>query len=220
MGGAWAQDAPKDGFYIRAGAGLSFVGNLEQEFTHNPFVVSIVTPPSGQTIESDAGFVASAALGFDYADGIRTELEYRYTSNGVETITPIGGFDPAIGPDPFPPRGSDDDANGHFVLSNFYYDFRSASRFTPFIGLGVGGAFVSVEGGERDAALAYQGRAGVSYAFNNGFSADVEYIYLRTNRLRYGPNPEDFSATGPFDTAVDGDRYQSSSVMISLRKQF
>ena len=220
IGGAQAQDAPRDGFYLRAGAGLSFVGNLEQEFTHNPFLVSIVTPPSGQTVESEAGFIASAALGFDYTDGIRTELEYRYAANGVETVTPVGGFDPAIGPAPFPPRTSDGDVDGHFILSNFYYDFRSSSRFTPFIGLGVGGAFVAVEGGERDAALAYQGRAGVSYAFNNGFSADVEYVYLRTNTLRYGPDPEDFSAAGPFDAAVDGDNYQSSSVMLSIRKQF
>ena len=219
-GGAMAQDAPKDGFYIRAGVGLSFLSDLDQEFTHSPFLVSVVTPPSGQIVDSKAGFIAAAALGFDYADGIRTELEYRYASNGVETITPIGGFDPAIGPNPFPPRGSDRGVNGHFILSNFYYDFRSSSRFTPFIGLGVGGAFVDIEGGERDAALAYQGRAGISYAFDDGFSADVEYVYLRTNTLRYGPDPEDFSATGPFEVAIDGDNYQSSSVMVSLRKQF
>ncbi len=218
--GAVAQDAPEDGFYIRAGAGLSFLSNLDQEFTHNPFVVSVVTPPSGQIVDSNAGFIASAALGFDYTEGIRTELEYRYASNGVETVTPIGGFDPAIGPSPFPPRGSDGSVNGHFVLSNFYYDFRSSSRLTPFIGLGVGGAFVGVEGGERDAALAYQGRAGISYAFNGGLTADVEYVYLRTNTLRYGPSPEDFSAAGPFEAAVDGDNYQSSSIMISIRKQF
>ncbi|MEM8770125.1 MAG: outer membrane beta-barrel protein [Pseudomonadota bacterium] len=215
---AIAQDAPEDGFYVRAGAGVSFLSDLDQEFTYNPNILSIVTPPTGAVIDTEAGFVASGAVGFNYADGIRTELEYRYATNGIDVITPIGGFNPDAGP--FPPSASDEDINAHFVFSNFYYDFNNSSFLTPFIGAGVGGAFVNAPDIGSDAALAYQGRAGVSAGLNDGFSVDLEYIYLRTNTLRFGPDPEDFTPDGPFGPAIDGDNYQSSSVMVSLRKQF
>ena len=218
-GGAMAQDAPKDGFYVRAGAGVNFVNDLDQEFSYNPSVVFIVTPPSGQTVETETGYLASAALGFDYADGIRTELEYRYASTAIGTVTPIGGFDP-VDPDPFPPFQSNEDLTAHFVFGNFYFDLRNDGPITPFIGAGVGGAFVDDGSGARDAALAYQGRAGFSLELSDSFLIDAEYVYTRTNTLRYGVDPEDFTPTGPVGPAVDGGNYQSSSVMVSLRKQF
>ena len=72
-------------------------------------------------------------------------------------------------------------------------------------GGGVGGAFVSKENAERDAALAYQGRAGVSLEMGTGFTADFEYIYLRTNELEFGPSADEFTAEGPFGRAATGD---------------
>jgi len=215
IGGAHAQDgAARDGIYVRAGAGATFLDDWNQEFTHNPDLVAIAPPPTGQSIENGEGFLASFALGFDYADGIRTELEYRYASTNIDSVTlddPAGAVAAAA---------ANDDINAHFLLSNFYFDFTNESRFTPFVGAGVGGAFVENETGDRDAALAYQGRAGVSYDFGGGFLADVEYVFLRTSKLAYGPDGEDFAPTGPFEPAVTGDRYQSSSVLVSLRKRF
>lgn len=209
--GAFAQDEARDGFYLRAGAGVSFVDNLDQDFTYDPAATLPAPATAGQTIASETGFVATAAVGFDYADGIRTELEYRYASSGVESVTPAvrTGL----------PAPVNDELNAHFILSNFYYDFRNSSPLTPFIGLGVGGAFVENENADRDAALAYQGRAGISYAFNDGFSADVEYVYLRTNDLVYGPADDDFADSSDI-VRIDNAPYVSSSIMISLRKQF
>ncbi len=218
--GANAQESvAQDGFYLRAGAGVGFAGDLEQSFAYNPNAAFVVTPPTGQTVESDTGFVAAAALGFDYTDGVRTELEYRYATSAIGTVTPIGGFDPTD-PDAFAPFDSTENLKGHFVFGNFYFDWINDSPVTPFIGAGVGGAFIGVGSGEQDAALAYQGRAGLSVAMRHDFSVDLEYLYVRTNTLRYGPDPEDFTPSGPFEPAVDGDNYQSSSIMVSLRKQF
>jgi len=207
-----ADAAAEDGIYLRLGAGASFAGDWEQDITYNntqPFPA--VPLPDGQTVDNGTGFVAAAAVGFNYMDGIRTELEYRYATTPVDAVTPsdrVGFAAP-----------SNDDVNAHFLFTNFYFDLNNASRFTPFIGGGVGGAFVENENADRDSALAYQGRAGISYDFGAGLSADVEYIYLRTNDLSFGPNDDAFAPDGP-SVRLDGDHYQSSSAMMSIRKRF
>jgi len=213
-GAVSAQDTLEDGFYVRAGAGVSFVSDLEQDVTFSPFLAFPSPASNGQTVETETGFVAGGALGFDYADGIRTELEYRYQTAGVESVTRTGGLsDPTVVTPP------SDDLIAHLLMANFFYDFRNSMALTPFIGLGVGGAFVENENGDRDAALAYQGRAGLSLSLSDGFSVDAEYIYLRTNDLVYGPEDDDFTLTGPA-VRIDGDGLSTSTVMVSLRKQF
>lgn len=220
-GGAAAQDETNgDGIYVRVGAGASFVGDLEQDFTFNPDgPVSFDAPRTGQEVDLGESFVVGAALGFNYTQGIRTELEYRYVENDVDRVTFIGGFSETDGPLPSATSFPDENIGLHLVMSNFYFDLNNTSRFTPFIGGGVGGAFVENENGDRDAALAYQGRAGVAYDFGGGLSFDIEYIYLRTNDLSFGPNDDEFTADGP-SVRIDGDHYQSSSAMVSIRKQF
>ena len=220
-GGAAAQDETNgDGVYVRVGAGVSFGSDLEQDFTFNPEgPFSFDSPRTGQEVDLGESLVVGAALGFNYTEGIRTELEYRYVQNDVESVTVFGGFSEIDGPLPPATSFPDEDIGMHLVMSNFYFDLNNSSRFTPFIGGGVGGAFVENENGDRDAALAYQGRAGVAYDFGGGLSFDVEYIYLRTNDLSFGPNDDEFTADGP-SVRIDGDHYQSSSAMVSIRKQF
>ena len=223
-GGAAAQDETNgDGIYVRVGAGASFASDLEQDITSNPegpsTCLALGCNPDRKRLAFDTGFVAAGAIGFNYTDGIRTELEYRYATEGVSSQRLFeGGAEVEAGLSTIPVP-SNDDLNAHFVLSNFYFDLNNSSRFTPFIGGGVGGAFVENENGDRDAALAYQGRAGVAYDFGGGLSFDVEYIYLRTNDLSFGPNDDEFTADGP-SVRIDGDHYQSSSAMVSIRKQF
>ena len=220
-GAALAQEESRDdGLYVRVGAGATFVNDFSQNLTFNPRgPVSLDTPRSGQDIDLGESFVVGAALGFNYTQGIRTELEYRYAQTGVENLTLTGGFSPPIGELPPETTFPDEDIGVHFLMSNFYFDFNNDTRFTPFIGGGVGGAFVENENGDRDAALAYQGRAGVSYDLGGGAALDMEYIYLRTNDLVFGPADEEFVADDP-SVRIDGDNYASSSVMFSVRVQF
>jgi opacity protein-like surface antigen len=221
-GGVSAQEkAREDGPYIRIGAGATFVSDWEQDITLNPNpspISGFNVPADGKILDFSEGLTLAAAVGFDYADGIRTELEYRYAQTDVELFTGIGGFSENFG-GPVPPFDPDVGINAHFIMSNFFFDFYNQSPITPFIGGGVGGALVRNELGTRDAALAYQGRAGISLSLGGGFLADVEYIYLRTSKLVYGPADEDFPLSG-LGLRVDGDRYESSSVMMSLRKPF
>jgi len=215
VGAAFAQEAApaEDGGYIRIGGGVSFLNDWDQDFAYNPAQMFIVAPPTGQTIANSEGFLAGAALGFDYADGIRTELEYRYASTGIDSVTLDDPGGPVAG------SPINDHIGAHFIMSNFYFDFYNDTALTPFIGGGVGGAFITNENGYRDAALAYQGRAGVAIAMGGGFSADIEYIYVRTQLMEFGPHLNDFTPTGPFEINISGERYRSSSVMLSFRKK-
>ena len=213
-GAALAQDAVVDGVYVRVATGANFGGDWDQDITYNPNLAFVVAPPSRQMLAIGEGLTAAFALGFDYADGIRTELEYRYARTAVESLTVGGGFAPDA--TSFP----DADLSAHLVMANFYFDFTNDSPFTPFIGGGVGGAFVTNENGDTDATLALQGRAGISYDLGDGVSFSTEYVYLRSNKLVYGPNDGDFTPAGPFEPRIDGDRYQTSSMMVSFRKKF
>lgn len=208
---AHAQDAPReDGLYVRAGAGANFLNDWEQSLTSSsPSVcLAIGCNPDTLTTTHQEGFVAGGALGFDYADGIRTELEYRYSKSGIEgATTSEAGTDIAT-------NGAGEDTTAHIVMGNFYFDFANESAFTPFIGGGVGGVFVTAFNGDRDAALAYQARAGVSVSLGPKFFLDTEYIYTRSQEFDFDP-----SAANGF-LAAGGERYEASSVMASFRKQF
>lgn len=222
--GAMAQNAPADdGPYIRIGGGVSLTSDFEQDITRAPMVatcLAIGCNPDRTIADFETGFFAGGALGFDYADGIRTELEYRYASSNTEVRRFFeGDFEGGnFGISGLPAPG-DDELDAHFVFSNFYFDFYNSSPITPFIGGGVGGAFVDVGLGERDAVLAYQGRAGLSVDIGGGFLADLEYIYVRTNDIDYGPRVEDLTL-GSAEAAFTGGNYEASNVMLSLRKPF
>ena len=208
-GCALAQDETlEDGVYFRLAAGVSFADDFEQDFNYNPDLAFVIAPPSTRVIDTNKGLVAGAALGFDYADGIRTELEFRFANTDRSSIA----FDGVA-------SAADDNLSARFLMANFYFDFDNETAFTPFIGGGVGGAVVGDGEGNKDAALAYQGRAGVSLDIGGGSALSAEYVYLRTNELVYGPNTEDFTPAGPFEPNLTG-RYASSSIMLSVRKRF
>ena len=200
-----------DGPYLRVGLGATFPGEFDQDFdaATTPGLATcqaIGCNPDRRVADLDEGLSPVLAIGFDYADGIRTELEYRFASADIDSLrvfegdidvtnsslASVNSVAPVV-----------DSFNTHFVFSNFYFDFYNSSRITPFVGGGVGGAFAISDQLGRDSALAYQGKAGVSVAFGPNISADIEYVYLRTN---------EFSFSG-----FDEGRYTSSSAMFSVR---
>ncbi len=223
---AAAESQDHVGLYARVGVGGIAAGDLDQSITHDPRVASIVTPPNEQTTSFSAGPSASFALGFMYEAGTRTELEYRYADLSVDEVLRFGGFDPVegeLGPTPIAPG---DDASAHFLISNIYYDVAEIGGVTAYIAAGVGGGFFKDAFGARDAALAYQGKAGLSTRLADKFYVDVEYIYTRTGELAFGSdalkNPEDLPSgePGTLPPLFDGDEFQSSSVFVALRAPF
>ena len=71
----------------------------------------------------------------------------------------------------------------HTALANGYYNFRNSTKITPFIGGGVGAAFLegnSSSGSASDTVLAYQGTAGALYSINEQLALTGSYRYLGT----------------------------------------
>ena len=207
-----AQDEPvrATGLYVRGGGGVAFGETLDQDLTYNPAVVFGVPPATAKTTDLGEGLALSGAIGFQYAR-TRTELEYRRMTPSIDSVAYSGGAAPAVAP-------VNEDFEVQALMSNVYFDFVNRSRFTPYVGVGVGGARVENELGERDAAFAYQGRAGVEVVISDRLSVGAEYVYLRTLDVKYGP--KDFTPTGPAGPRTDGDAFVSSSVMGTVRLVF
>jgi len=217
---AFAQgDAPgrKTGLYVRGGAGVGFADGLDQDFSYSPSYLPVIAPPTMKSTDIGDGLAWSAALGFQYAK-TRTELEYRRFDLDADEVALTGGAAPATITDA-------GDITAQAIMSNVYFDFVNSSRLTPYIGVGVGGARVENELGQRDSAFAYQGRVGVDLALSRALSLGVEYSYFRTTGIVYGPKEFDASvpATPTFSPEferLDGDAFAASSVMATVRLVF
>ena len=75
------------------------------------------------------------------------------------------------------------------LMANGYYDFKSSSPFTPYLGMGLGAANVEIKNitgplgndlnySVDDSVFAYQFIAGCSYAINKNIALDISYRYV------------------------------------------
>ncbi len=125
-------------------------------------------------------------LGYDFYSQsdmpIRAELEYAFRSQ----FTSEGST--GIGTDYV---NSEMQMNMHTLLASAYYDFYNESIFTPYVGAGIGMAFLdghhelSFNGtsyGEHfsDTVFAWHAGAGVGIAVTDSVTADLGYRYLGT----------------------------------------
>jgi opacity protein-like surface antigen len=156
--GLTAAAASPAGPYASGEAGASFMP--DQDLTHTPI---------GTVNESlDTGYAFGGALGYDFGNGLRVELESLTTRADVNGLngTPAGGHVDATG-----------------LMLNGKYDLMPESRTTPYVGVGLG--FQSV--GAKVAGLngqnwepAYQLEAGLQHQLSNKVSLFGEYRYVQS----------------------------------------
>ncbi len=112
----------------------------------------------------DSGTSFSAALGYRphfqnaFLNSTRWEAELYYSQNDTDKLTPNGGGAPIA---------SNGDLRSTAIMINAFYDIHNASSFTPYVGLGVGGAEVELNGittGDSEHVFAYQAMTGIGYA--------------------------------------------------------
>lgn len=193
--GAASAAADDRGFYLGASGALT---GARTDFSH-----------AGGTDEAeyDLGYGFSGFAGYAFGTGLRAELELGIRQNDISNI------DTSI----TQPDGGETRADTAFA--NVIYDFRNESRFTPYLGAGIGVAHVShglvqhVAGDtvhDDYTAVAGQAIAGVSLKINDKWDAFADYRHVWT---------------GEHDTVNSGgvaveSSYRSQSVNLGLKRRF
>ena len=120
----------------------------------------------------------TSAVGYAFNQNFRVDLEYGYQEADFDKVAGVN-MDGAAS------------LTVHTALANGYYNFKNSTQITPFIGGGVGAAFLELNSGGsiNDTVLAYQGTAGASYSVNDHLAVTGSYRYTGTEDGAFGlPN--------------------------------
>lgn len=178
-----------NGWYLTIGAGAQTPS--DQTVTNNlvsPFFTPLLfnfQNNNSSELDLGGGFSGDVGVGYDFG-ALRAELTYGYSSaslNSVSAANPIGFG--AFGLVPFTNNVSGR-VNKNDVLASLYYDFENNSRWTPYIGGGIGYTNISTPGlsfgyvtsnGVNKGLFGWQGKVGVSYAMSYNSDIYLEGVY-------------------------------------------
>lgn len=160
-------------------------------------------------IKYDIGWGVSGSGGYAWGSGIRTEAEVAYRRSKVDEVTGTGS-----GPD----------NGGHIrnisFMGNLLYDFNTGTRYTPYIGAGIGTSVVGADDMKTvnfrtldsdRVEFAYQAIAGVSALLDHNWSTSLDYRYFATTHANFKTNLADHRAKT---------ENASHNVMLGLRYMF
>lgn len=194
-------DDDDNGWYISLAPNLVFGYPLDIESDGNvaittapifPGAPAVVTNiPIDISFDTDTGFGINGAAGYRFDDA-RVEFEVAYTNNDVDGVTVNDLAEVPI----------DGDIESFQFMLNGYYDIPTQSRFSPYIGGGVGVATLTANDvaaaipglgnlalDDSGASFVFQVKAGVNYEITDQASAFLGY------RL-HGIPGQDFEAFG------------------------
>jgi len=130
------------------------------------------------TISFDPGFAFNAAVGNEFANNFRAEIEIGYQQNNMTASNSLGNS-AAIR------------MSTITVLANGYYAFNNDSNFVPFIGGGIGYGALTNELTLATHAFAYQFGGGLDYFVTDKFSVGAKYMFRGlVNNYDFVDNPE------------------------------
>lgn len=193
---------PVSGGYFGLAAGFNNISNGEATAPNRT--------PQAITFKFNDGLAAGFTTGYRWG-GFRGEFEFTYRANGVKN------FNSAL----FPLSGHQDDLS---LMVNALYDFNTNTRFTPYIGAGIGATMlwwrdfanatstriVRDTGGTK---LAFQAIAGVSYAFSSEWQATLDARYK-------GSSGHSFAGIASSADDITGFKLRDTTIMAGLRYNF
>lgn len=225
-GAAFAgEQSPYGPFYMGARAGVSF---------------QKVDSPKSSALDSVLGEGAAAAavlgggesntvgvfgvnIGYDFKQigaPVRAEIEYSYrTDFGYDRHYDDGTNAGSV----------TSDLNSHTVMLNAYYDIVTGTRFTPYVGGGLGVAINRTDGtlsgpiadsqgvagsgsSKTKTSFAWSLAAGVGYAFDANWVAELGYRYIDLGKVVYG--------SGELGRIAASDDVTAHEVLAGLRYRF
>ena len=194
--------AADDGWYVSAGTGVSYLPDLKASNTMATANPTKIEPSLGMAIVGAGG----------YAWGpIRLEEEIGWRDNGVDKVST-----PGLGQ-----QNGTGDLAPLSLMTNVYYDFDTGSKWTPFVGAGIGGADLDarvVEAGttltkSERIGLGYQGIVGLAYRVSDALSIKADYRYLATTPISFPNDPSLGAGTAKLT-------YESHAVLLGFIYRF
>lgn len=201
-----------DSWYLRGFVGVGMNGKYKLDY------ITETNATLQHTDQSDSYFIGGG-VGYEVNSWLRLEAsaEYRAKSRVYAFVT-------------YPPNGLDE-YQGYLkswvLLANAFVDLGTWDCWTPFVGVGVGGAYnslvdfsdVNPNGGfgfgrnPSEWHLAYALYAGVAYNVSKNFKIDLTYRYLNYGSIT---DTVDCNVTCTHDSFKFKDLY-SNDIMIGLR---
>lgn len=212
--------------YVSAKVSRTFMNN---DVNQSTTITNIDSTSSTSTLAnkniSDDVWGVRTAMGVEMplcgglAKSVRGEIEYGYngeTSNNGSFNYKINGHNL--------PTNYKLDAKIQTVFLNVYYDIQTNTKFTPYVGVGIGYANIketarvsnqvaTMSAKDSKDNLAYNIGGGVSYTLTEKISIDTGYRYTY-----YGTNNNDSYGIGSYDSAKR--KYDSHEIMTGLRYNF
>jgi opacity protein-like surface antigen len=136
---------------------------------------TLTTPSGGSTVKTGTGAAFGASAGYDFGNGVRTEVESLHAQTPVQSV---GGV-PASGAL----------ASTSVMLNGLYIFDNGAWEMKPFVGAGIGALDVSqrLSGStDHDWVAAYQVRGGVAYGFSQKLLGRLEYRWTQGEKPHFG----------------------------------
>ncbi|MGD0585614.1 MAG: acyloxyacyl hydrolase [Oryzomonas sp.] len=172
--------AAEPGLYVNVNVGPSYGSDSNYKDSN---------PASGPAavVKYDIGFVGGIAIGHDYGNNVRSEIEAVYHTEMARSINISGVGTVNYGSTVSSISG----------LVNGYYDIKQATLFgvSPFVAAGIGIADVSIGNGyvvgskavnsTDSVVFAYQVSAGASYQITPKIAAQVGYRYFATSNAEF-----------------------------------
>jgi len=183
-----ASTAMAAGPYVSASGGVSIIHDQDLK---RPFGRT-------DTAELKPGYGFDVSAGYNF-DPIRVEFEFGYKNADVDKFTSAGVSVPSSG-------------SSTTIMScmvDAYYDLKNNSKFTPYVGVGLGALYGEFEDPgfkSHDTVFGYQLIVGAAYNVTQNVSIDLSY--------RFQGAASDFEISG---TEVS---YMSSNIMAGLRYNF
>jgi outer membrane protein OmpA-like peptidoglycan-associated protein len=218
-GSASAQwlDSPQatpDGIYARVEGGWSHVPGLTGTAPNTLF------GPQSFSVNNGEGEIGGGAVGYKWGP-FRGELNIDYSQQNLQTLNTSVPFFSGL-----PLTGH---VSNLAFMANAYYDIATGTRFTPYVGFGVGAARLSMSNvsastgfgslalvNDTDTVFAYQPIAGVHYAISPRIELGLEYRYVGTTDANFAVA----QPTNAFAGSSFKEQYQSHNVLLSLTWHF
>ncbi len=157
-------------WYVRGDVGYGL--NLDGEVSDS--IIAQGLAPAFINTDWDEAWSIGGGIGLYINPRIRLDftLDYRMNADVFSQLPP---------PATLPLAAFTAEMDSLVGLANVYYDFDFGSRFTPYVGAGIGFVHHSFDGedtNDDDADLAWALMAGVAVDFGENWKVDVGYRYL------------------------------------------